>query len=50
MTVGRSYPPEWRDYLDPLTGRRVRQLTDSPAEDYHSVFLQPIDHTKRSDT
>ena len=38
MTVGRTYAPEWRDYLDPLTGRRVRQLTDAPAEDYHLYF------------
>ncbi|HEY9529176.1 MAG TPA: oligogalacturonate lyase family protein, partial [Anaerolineales bacterium] len=41
MTVGRSYPPEWRDYQDPLTGRRVRQLTNSPAEDYHLYFYNP---------
>ena len=41
MTVGRTYPPEWRDYPDPLTGRRVRQLTDSPAEDYHLYFYNP---------
>ena len=41
MTVGRTYPPEWRDYSDPLTGRRVRQLTDSPAEDYHLYFYNP---------
>ena len=41
MTVGKMYAPEWRDYLDPLTGRRVRQLTDSPAEDYHLYFYNP---------
>jgi len=41
MTVGRRYAPEWRDYLDPLTRRRVRQLTDSPAEDYHLYFYNP---------
>jgi oligogalacturonide lyase len=41
MTIGRMYAPEWRDYLDPLTGRRVRQLTDSPAEDYHLYFYNP---------
>ena len=41
MTVGRTYAPEWRDYPDPLTGRRVRQLTDSPAEDYHLYFYNP---------
>ena len=33
MTVGTTYAAEWRDFSDPLTGRRVRQLTDSPAED-----------------
>jgi oligogalacturonide lyase len=35
------YAPEWRDYLDPLTGRQVRQLTDSQAEDYHLYFYNP---------
>ena len=41
MTVGQVYPPEWRDAVDPLTGHRVRQLTDSPAEDYHLYFYNP---------
>src|SRR5688572_15126044 len=41
MTVGRTYPPEWRDYQDLLSGRQVRQLTDSPAEDYHLYFYNP---------
>src|SRR5687768_10947572 len=41
MTVGRTYAPEWRDYMDPLTGRRVHQLTNSPAEDYHLYFYNP---------
>src|SRR5512138_3028119 len=41
MTVGATYPPEWHDYQDPLTGRRVRQLTNSPAEDYHLYFYNP---------
>src|SRR4030095_1203993 len=41
MTVGRTYPSEWREYADPLTGRQVRQLTDSPAEDYHLYFYNP---------
>ncbi len=41
MTVGRIYPPEWHEYEDPLTGRRVRQLTDSAAEDYHLYFYNP---------
>jgi len=38
MTIGRIYAPEWRDVQDLLTGRRVRQLTDSPAEEYHLYF------------
>jgi len=41
MTIGTTYAPEWRDYLDPLSGRGVRQLTDSPAEDYHLYFYNP---------
>ena len=41
MSVGATYPPEWREYADPLTGRQVRQLTDSPAEDYHLYFYNP---------
>ena len=41
MSVGRSCAPEWCEYADPLTGRRVRQLTDSPAEDYHLYFYNP---------
>ena len=41
MTVGKRYSPEWREYQDPLTGRRVRQMTDSRAEDYHLYFYNP---------
>jgi oligogalacturonide lyase len=41
MTVGRTYPPEWMDYQDPLSGRRVWQLTNSQAEDYHLYFYNP---------
>ena len=41
MTIGRMYAPEWREFQDPLTGRQVRQLTDSPAEDYHLYFYNP---------
>lgn len=41
MTVGKTFSPEWREYQDPLTGRRVRQLTDSRAEDYHLYFYNP---------
>ena len=41
MTIGKNYAPEWREYQDPLTGRRVRQLTNSQAEDYHLYFYNP---------
>src|SRR5690349_6225655 len=41
MTVGRIHAPEWRESKDPLTGRRVRQLTNSTAEDYHLYFYNP---------
>ncbi len=41
MTAGKTYEPEWREYQDPLTGRKVRQLTDSDAEDYHLYFYNP---------
>src|SRR5687768_3968250 len=41
MTVGTTFPSEWREHEDPLTGRHVRQLTDSPAEDYHLYFYNP---------
>lgn len=41
MSVGQTYAPEWSDYLDLLTSRRVRQLTDSSAEDYHLYFYNP---------
>jgi oligogalacturonide lyase len=39
--VGTRYPPEWRTYTDPETGRMVTQLTDSGAEDYHLYFYNP---------
>jgi oligogalacturonide lyase len=41
MTVGTTYAPEWRELQDPLSGRQVWQLTDSPAEDYHLYFYNP---------
>src|SRR5262245_50091297 len=41
MTTGTVYPPEWKTFTDAQTGRRVTQLTDSPAEDYHFYFYSP---------
>lgn len=41
MTIGKIYPPEWSTYTDAQTGRRVIQLTNSPAEDYHFYFYNP---------
>lgn len=38
MSVGTAYAPEWKTYDDAQTGRRVTQLTDSSAEDYHLYF------------
>jgi Tol biopolymer transport system component len=35
------YAPEWRDDLDPLTGRLVWQLTHSPAENHHLYSYNP---------
>ena len=41
MSAGRTYAPERREYRDPLTDRRVRQLTDSPAEDDQPCHPHP---------
>jgi hypothetical protein len=41
MTVGQTHPPEWREYMGPLTYKRVRQLIYSTAEDYHLYFNKP---------
>jgi oligogalacturonide lyase len=41
MTVGRTYAPEWHNDRDPLTGRLVRRLTSSYAEDFHLYFYNP---------
>jgi oligogalacturonide lyase len=41
MSAGTAYPPEWQIYHDPQTGREVKQLTGSPAEDYHLYFYNP---------
>lgn len=41
MSVGTVYPPERHSYTDSDTGRRVTQLTDSAAEDYHFYFYNP---------
>ena len=39
MTVGTTYPSEWREQEDPLTRRRVRQLTS----DRPTVYLPTHD-------
>lgn len=41
MTIGQTFPSERRDYYDSLTGRKVTQLTNSAAEDYHLYFYNP---------
>ena len=46
MSVGRTYAQEWRDYLDPLTGRQVRQLTTRQPKTIISTFTT---HRSRRD-
>jgi oligogalacturonide lyase len=41
MTIGHVYAPEWREYRDPETNRKVTQLTNSPDEDYHLYYYNP---------
>ena len=41
MMIGKVYPPEWKTFTDSQTGRRVTQLTDSSAHDYHLYFYNP---------
>lgn len=39
--AGRKFPSEISDAVDPLTGRRVRRFTRSPANDQHPYFTGP---------
>lgn len=41
MSIGTIYPPEWSSYADAQTGRRVTQLTNSAAAEYHLYFYNP---------
>lgn len=48
MNIGTLYRAEWSTYTDAQTGRRVTQLTNSPAEDYHLYFYNPtVTHDNR---
>jgi oligogalacturonide lyase len=38
--IGQVYPPEWRRYADPQTGREVRQLT-AAGNNYHLYYYNP---------
>ena len=38
MTVGTLYLPQWREYPDPLIGRRIRRRTGSPTQADHVSF------------
>src|SRR5688572_32688126 len=40
MPVGTVYPPEWRRYADPQTGRTVEQLT-AIGNNYHLYYYNP---------
>ena len=38
MREGRIWPPEWREYTDPISGVRVLQLTNYKGHSYHLYF------------
>ncbi len=40
MSIGAIYPPEWRRYADPRTGRPVRQLT-AAGNNCHLYYYNP---------
>lgn len=41
MSVGQVYPPEWKEYTDPVSGVTVRQLTDYKGHSHHFYFTNP---------
>ena len=44
MTVGRMYAPEWRDYLDPLTGAESGNLPIRQPKIIISTFTIHLSH------
>lgn len=41
MSKGRVYPSEARGLTDPVTGRRIRQVTSHPSIHHHPFFFVP---------
>lgn len=41
MSIGQTWPAEWRDYTDRRTGVNVRQLTDYKSHSHHLYFTNP---------
>ncbi|RKY03352.1 oligogalacturonide lyase [Candidatus Poribacteria bacterium] len=41
MGKGDVYPPEWREYTDPISGVKVKQLTNYKGHSHHLYFTNP---------
>lgn len=41
MTIGKIYPCEWKEYVDPDTGRTIKQLTSAIANSYPLYYFIP---------
>ncbi len=41
MTLGQTWPAEWRQYNDPVTGVKITQLTSYKAHSHHLYFTNP---------
>jgi len=49
VSIGRIWDPEWREYEDPISGSRVRQLTNYKGHSHHLYFTNPgwYDHGRK---
>ena len=41
MTLGQTYPAEWKRYADPISGAQITQLTNYKAHSHHLYFTNP---------
>lgn len=41
MTIGQTFPAEWSEYQDPLSGVTVQQLTNHKGHSHHFYFTNP---------
>ena len=41
MTLGQTYPAEWKRYADPVSGAQITQLTNYKAHSHHLYFTNP---------